>query len=131
MGSNGNGSNGKYTAQQFIDAIEGTGGVVSSIAEKVGCAWNTAKKYIDNYATVKQAWQNERNRITDRAQNNIIKSINKGDLQMSKWWLQVMDGDFNPPPPPQKLEHSGPGGVAIPHTLSIVEYEDPEADKEA
>jgi len=107
----GNGSNGKYTAQQFIDAIQGTGGVVSSIADNVGCAWNTAKKYIDEYATVNQAWQNERSRITDRAQNNIIKSINKGDLQLSKWWLQVMDGDFNPPP--QKLELGGPGGTPL------------------
>ena len=90
-----NGSNG-YTAQQFIDAIPGTGGVISSIAAKVGCAWHTAKKYIDNFTTVNQAWSNERNKITDKAQHNIIKAINGGDLQMSKWWLQVMDPEFTP-----------------------------------
>ena len=31
-----------YTAQTFIDAIPGTGGIVSAIARKVGCEWNTA-----------------------------------------------------------------------------------------
>jgi hypothetical protein len=92
----GNGKNGKYTAQQFIDAIPGTGGVVSAIADSVGCAWNTAKKYIDEYATVNQAWQNERNRITDRAEHNIVGAINRGDLAMSKWWLQVMRDEFVP-----------------------------------
>lgn len=110
MAANGNGKNGKYTAQQFIDAIPGTGGVVSAIAERVGCAWNTAKKYIDEYATVKQAWQNERHYITDMAQDNIIGAVKDGDLQMSKWWLQVMDEEFNPP---QRQEISGTDGGPI------------------
>lgn len=89
------GTNG-YTAQQFIDAIPGTGGVVSAIADKVGCTWNTAKKYLTEYATVYTAWQNERNRINDRARHHIIQAILAGDLQMCKWWLQVMDEEFKP-----------------------------------
>ena len=44
---NGNGHNGTYTAAQFIAAIPGTGGIITKIAEKVGCAWHTAKKYIE------------------------------------------------------------------------------------
>ena len=96
MAENGNGNNGKFTAQQFIDAMPGTGGVVSLIAGVVGCAWNTAKKYIDEYPTINRAWQNERSRINDKAKHNIIKSINEGDLQMSKWWLSVLDDEFKP-----------------------------------
>ena len=45
---------------------------------------------------IHQAWEDERNRIKDKAQHNIIKAINDGDLQMSKWWLQVMDAEFLP-----------------------------------
>ena len=102
---NGNGYNGRFTAQQFIDAIPGTGGVISTIAERVGCHWNTAKKYIDAMPTVQTAWQNERNRITDTAKNNIIKAIeDDGDLQMSKWWLSVLDDEFKPK---QSVEHRG------------------------
>ena len=86
----------RYTAGQFIKAIKGSGGVISAIADAVGCSWHTARKYIDQYPTVREAWENERQRITDRARHNIIKSIGDGDLQMSKWWLQVMDDEFVP-----------------------------------
>ena len=87
----------KFTAKQFIDAIAGTGGVISEIASRVGCSWNTARKYIDKYATVKAAWQEERERITDKARSNIITAIEDDkDLHMSKWWLQVMDDEFKP-----------------------------------
>lgn len=99
--------NGGYTAQQFIEAIPGTGGIVSAIADRVGCAWNTAKKYIDDYATVKTAWQNERNRITDKAQHHIIKAIEGGELSLCKWWVTVMDEEFRPP---QRLEATGKDG---------------------
>ena len=89
------GSN-QFTAKQFIKAIPGTGGIISALADKVGCGWHTAKRYIEDYATVAEAWEAERNKITDKAKHNIIKSIQIGDLQMSKWWLQVMDDEFVP-----------------------------------
>jgi len=100
----------RYTAEQFIKAIDGTGGVISAIAAAVGCDWHTAKKYINGYATIKQAYDNERNKITDKARHNIIKAIGSGDLQMSKWWLQVMDEEFRPA---TKHEHSGRDGGPI------------------
>jgi hypothetical protein len=102
----------KFTARQFIEAMPETGGVVSVIAEKVGCAWNTAKKYIDTRPTVRRAWLNERNRITDRAKHNIIIAIEGGDLQMSKWWVQVMDDDFRPL---QRHEITGKDGGPVEH----------------
>ena len=39
------GSN-QFTAKQFIKAIPGTGGIISALADKVGCGWHTAKRYI-------------------------------------------------------------------------------------
>ena len=87
---------GKYTAGQFIKAIKGSGGVISAIADAVGCKWHTAKRYINDYPTVNLAWVEEKQRITDRARHNIIKAISDGDNPMSKWWLQVMDDEFVP-----------------------------------
>jgi len=84
----------KYTTDEFIKAIPGTGGIISQIAKAIGCQWHTAKKYITDHPTVHQSWENERNSITDRAQHNILTAITKGDLQMSKWWLQVKDPEF-------------------------------------
>jgi hypothetical protein len=98
----------QFTAKQFIDAIPGTGGIISALADKVGCGWHTAKRYLEDYVTVAEAWEAERNKITDKAKHNIIKSIQGGDLQMSKWWLQVIDPDFMPTQKiDQKTEHSG------------------------
>ena len=107
---NGNGYNGRYTAAQFIEAMRGTGGIISALAEKVGCAWNTARDAIDRWPTVNQAWRNERAMVTDLAQRNVIKALKEGDLPTSKWWLQLMDPDFVPK---EKREVSGPEGDAI------------------
>lgn len=111
----------RYTAAQFIAAIKGSGGVISAIADAVGCSWHTARKYIDQYPTVKEAWENERQRITDRARHNIIKSIGEGDLQMSKWWLQVMDPEFVER---NRTEVSGPQGRPV--EVNTVELTDDE-----
>ncbi len=37
----------RYTAAQFIAAIKGSGGVISAIADAVGCDWHTARKFAD------------------------------------------------------------------------------------
>jgi hypothetical protein len=102
-----------YKAQDFLKAIPGTGGIVSALAERVGCDWHTARRYIDTHATVKEAWEAERNKITDKARHNIVKAIGDGDLQMSKWWLQVMDAEFVPR---AKAELTG--------TLIVVDWDD-------
>lgn len=60
----------QFTAKDFIEAIPGTGGIVSTIAKAVGCEWHTAKKYIDNYPTVKQAYDDECEKNLDIANRN-------------------------------------------------------------
>lgn len=93
---------------------------MSAIAQAVGCDWHTARKYIDEHPTVKQAWENERNKITDKARHNIVKAIHDGDLQLSKWWLQVMDDEFVPR---QRNELTGVDGGPI-----IIDWGDHAAD---
>ena len=65
------GSNG-YKAADFIEAIPGTGGIITKIAAKVGCSWGTAKKYIDEYATVQVAYQDECEKVLDAAESVVI-----------------------------------------------------------
>ena len=76
-----------YTAAQFITAIDKSGGIVTTIAARVGCHWHTAKKYIDTMPTVKQAYDDECERVLDRAESVLINSINEGDSADSKWYL--------------------------------------------
>lgn len=78
-----------YTAKQFIEAIPGTGGIISKIAERVDCTWHTAKKYIDNYATVQQAYDDECERILDLAESALIKSISEQQAWAVKYILST------------------------------------------
>jgi hypothetical protein len=97
-----------YKAQQFIDAIPGSGGILSTIAARVGCHRNTVQEYIDKYVTVKAAYESERRKIDDKAQSNILAAINEGDIALSKWWLSVkMPDEFAPT---MKNEHTGKDG---------------------
>ena len=76
-----------YTAEQFVKAIPGTGGIVSTIAKRVGCEWNTAKSYIDKYPTIQKAYEDECERVDDAAESVVIKAIQDGDLGAAYWWL--------------------------------------------
>ena len=84
--------NNHYTAKQFIDAIPGTGGIISTIAKRVGCQWHTAKKYIENYPTIQQAYDNEKHHVDDAAVSVIYKAIAEGDLATAKWWASMKMG---------------------------------------
>ena len=125
MSGNGNGHNGRYTCQQFIDAIPGTGGIVSELAARVGCTWHTAKRYITEYVTVEEAWEAERNRIGDIAKSNIIEAIKAGDLATSKWYVQLTDAEFMPT---QRQEITGSEGGPLNITLRPVTVDNDAGD---
>ncbi len=74
----------QYTAAQFIEAISGSGGIISTIAARVGCQWHTAKKYIDTYPTVAAAYQAECERTSDIAEGVIIGNINAASRVQSR-----------------------------------------------
>ena len=77
----------QYTAVQFIAAIPGSGGIISSICQTVGCSWGTAKRYIDQHPNVTKAYRDELETILDKAESMLIKAIEDGDLESVKWYL--------------------------------------------
>jgi len=78
-----------YKAQQFINAIPGSAGIISAIAQRVGCDWSTAKRFVTEYPTVAQAYQDECEKITDMAESTIIRAIKDGDTHTAKWYLTM------------------------------------------
>ena len=102
-----------HTAKEFIRAIEGTGGIITDIATNVGCCWNTAKKYITEYATVRAAYEQECEAVLDSAETVIVNDIrNAKDVQTSKWFL-TMKGADRGYAPTQRQQISGPDGDPI------------------
>ena len=76
-----------FTAKQFIDAIPGSGGIIATIAKRVGCNWHTAQKYCRTFPTVRAVYDDECNAIDDLAVSTVLKSIQEGDVSTAKWWL--------------------------------------------
>ena len=105
----------RYTAQDFITAIPGTGGIVSAIARKVGCEWETARAWIDKYPTVKRAYDAECEAMLDLAESAVLRNIKlaaqgDGDTADAKWYLTKRGkrrgyGD--------SMEVTGEGGGAV------------------
>lgn len=77
----------KLTVKRILKAIEGTGGLKTKIAEKLGVHRHTIDRYENKYPTIKQALTDETNKILDKAESNIFQSINEGDGDDSKWFL--------------------------------------------
>ena len=103
------GKSNHYSAELFIKAIPGTGGIISLIARKLDVDWHTVKKYIEEYATVKRAYEAEKEGITDLAEAGLIKAIRDGEFQAIKFYLTTKAKDRGYVER-QQIEHSGPDG---------------------
>ena len=67
----------RYTNMQFLKAIKDSGGVISTVAARIGCEWNTAHDRIMRSPKLKTALQNEKEKISDMAIGTLVKSIRK------------------------------------------------------
>ena len=73
-----------------IEAIRGTGGIVSQIAKRLSVDWSTARKYINAWDETKKAFEDERETILDMAESTIFKSVKEGNSQDAKWVLSTL-----------------------------------------
>jgi hypothetical protein len=80
-----------YSKSQFEKAIEGSGGVISTVARKVGCEWATAQSWIDKCPGLQSLIDAERLRVTDIAKSHIVRAIHQGNIPICKWWLTMYD----------------------------------------
>ncbi len=79
---------GYYNVQQFIDAIPGSGGIISVIARRVGCGWHAAHRYVTQYPTVAAAYNDEVESTLDMAESVVLESIRENrDVTTAKWYL--------------------------------------------
>ena len=77
----------QYSAADFIKAIPGSGGIISTIAKRVGCNWQTAKLHIETMPTVAAAYADECETVLDMAESVLLKNIKEGDSADAKWYL--------------------------------------------
>jgi membrane-bound ClpP family serine protease len=82
-----------YTIEQILGAIQDSLGIMSTIAEELGCDWSTAKKYVNMYEETRVAYANEEERAKDIAEQTIHKAISLDDREAAKWYLSKKGKD--------------------------------------
>lgn len=76
----------EFTQDQVLQAIKGSGGIVSAVGSKLGCAWHTADKYINKWETTRRAMADEGEKVLDLAENKLIEAIQNGE----QWAIQTL-----------------------------------------
>ena len=79
-----------YTEKKVLAAIKGSGGIITTIANRIGCEWHTAKKLTQKWQSTRDAYKDERETILDMSESAILKSIKNGNTQDAKWLLSSL-----------------------------------------
>jgi len=82
-----------YTEKKVLAAIKGSGGIITTISNRLGSDWHTAKKLTQKWETTKQAIIDERETILDMSESTVLKSIKEGNTQDAKWLLSSLAKD--------------------------------------
>ena len=116
-----------YSEDEILAAINGSFGIVSTVAKKLKCQWNTAKTYIDKYENAKTAYSNELEKALDLAEYKILEAINLDDTSTARWYLSTKGKTRGYS---ERQEFTGADGKDIPvNTLMFtIQYRDPAAD---
>lgn len=77
----------KKTDVAILEAIKGSGGIMSTIARKLGVTWHTADSWIRESGELMEALKDEKETILDMAESTLLTKIKEGDEQSAKWYL--------------------------------------------
>ena len=102
----------EYTEDQLLEAIKDTGGIMSRIADKLGCSWHSAEKHVNKNEVAKQAYKDERQGLIDDSENVIRNAVKGGDVQSAKFVLMTL-GKNRGYTERQEVEHSGDMSITI------------------
>jgi transposase-like protein len=80
----------RKSKKAIIEAIKDSGGIMSTIARRLGVTWHTADTWVKQYDETKQALQDEREAILDLAESTLFRNIKDGNSQDAKWLLSTM-----------------------------------------
>ncbi|GIV53470.1 MAG: hypothetical protein KatS3mg038_3991 [Candidatus Kapaibacterium sp.] len=79
-----------YTKQQVLEAITQSRGIVNLVAQRLGCAWATARTYIEKWEETKRAMECEREVMLDELECKLLELALAGDVGAAKWYLSRM-----------------------------------------
>lgn len=74
--------------EKIIEAVKNTGGIYTNIAQKLGICRDTVAACVRDYPEVAAAVLEEKERITDGAESELMKAIKRGDMSAIMFYLR-------------------------------------------
>lgn len=116
-----------YTKAKTITAIKGSAGIITTIANRLGCTWNTAKSLTDRWPETIEAMKDERESVLDMCEGTLFKAVKEGDTGSAKWLLSTAGKDRGYV---ERQEVTGKDGApALALTVSFVDPDEKPARK--
>lgn len=81
------------SATKAIAAIEDSGGFVTQIAKRLDCTRKTVYNLIDKYPTVKEALEDEREKLKDMTEGKLLAQIKTGNMTAIIFYLKTQAKD--------------------------------------
>ena len=73
--------------ETVLEAIDGSVGIVLTVAHRLNCSWDTARGLINRWTETKKAFNAETEKILDLAEGQVFKAVKDGDISTAKWVL--------------------------------------------
>mgnify|MGYP003616620577 CR=1 FL=1 len=102
-----------YDIPTIKKAIADSGGIIATIAERLGCEWHTAKSYIEKYEETKSAYEAESESVIDLAESKLIENIQANDNTAILFYLKTK-GKKRGYIERNEIEHSSNGTIGMP-----------------
>ena len=80
----------RYTAEQVIAAIKLTRGLVTMAADTLGCDPDTVRNYAKRYKAVRQALEDARDKMLDRAELSLYDALLEAEPWAVKFILSTL-----------------------------------------
>jgi hypothetical protein len=78
---------GKLSLKKVLEAIPGTGGIVTQIADKLQCSTQSVYNYKDKYQEIRLALANEEDCILDLCEIGLFAKIYAQDMDAIRYYL--------------------------------------------
>jgi hypothetical protein len=83
----------KYTQEEMIKALEESKGLIAPAARALGCSRDTIRSYLEEYTAVRQAKLDQREAVTDMAENALYQAILDREAWAVCFYLKCMAKD--------------------------------------
>ena len=84
------GNQNRYQAAQVIEALKRARGIKAIAAKILGCSRQTVDNYIERYATVRAAYEEQRETLVDVAEGKLIAKLDEDEWAAIKFILMTL-----------------------------------------